>query len=37
MKEESVGKFASTNEDDEIKSISISENGQYILSAGIDG
>ena len=37
MKEENVGKFGTTSEDDEIKSISISENGQVILSAGIDG
>ena len=38
LKEQSCGKFASTaKDDDEIKSISISENGHYILSAGIDG
>ena len=37
MKEETVGKFGQTREEEELKSISISENGQVILSAGADG
>ena len=37
MKERTVGKFGEPSDDAEFKSISISEDGQVILSAGIDG
>jgi len=36
-KEQVVGKFADADDEAEIKSISMSENGQVIVSAGLDG
>lgn len=37
MKEQTVNKFGDTTEDKELKSISISENGQCLVSSGLDG
>ena len=36
-KEETRGKFDIKHDDEELKSISISENGQVVLSTGLDG